>query len=481
MEKLSADMKLCRFAVIADPHYYSEKLGNTDKAYEGRAGSDQKMLALSRGVITAALEKIKESNAEFLLIAGDLSNDGERVSHEEMRELLYEFKKSKPVYVITATHDWCCDNNPRRYEGDKILHDVETIPPEELHEFYRDFGLSDSISEFHTHQDKVSYVVRPCDGVTVFCLDDDQNGKEGDEAGSGYSDAHFQWIKEQTAEAKKRGDIVFGMQHHHLFLTEFDRVINGNRSVMQKEKMCKAFADIGFPLMFTGHSHMQHIREIKSDSGNIFYEVNVACISGYPAPICYVDAYKNGLDIKTEHIESFTHNGKEYTNDYLKNHATKLFSDVIDAATTGEKEKFLAVVEAIGMSHEKSAKIWKIAKPLLKYLDKLTVKKAARIFNFLSFGKAIDKKAAKAIGDTKVKNIIFATFHSILDGSIEKHEEGSPYYIVFTQALAFPLKLVKKLKVKNGGLIRTLTHLKNASPELMTGGPLDNNNWFTQF
>ncbi len=469
--------KLGKFALIADPHYYSEKLGNSGKAYERRAGSDQKMLALSRGIITEALEQIKKSDAQFLLIAGDLSNDGERVSHEEMRQLLYDFQKTKPVYVITATHDWCSDKNPRRYDGDNVYHDVDTIPPEELHEFYRDFGLKEALSEFHTHQDKVSYVIRPYDGITIFCLDDDQDGN----GSSGYSPEHFQWITEQTEEAKKRGDIVFGMEHHHLHLTEFDRVINGKGGVEYRERLCKKFADIGFSLMFTGHSHMQHIRKITSDNGNDFYEVNVACISGYPAPICYVDAYDEGLDIKTSHIEKFTHNGKEYTNDYLKNHATKLFSDVIDAASTGEKDKFQAVLEAIGMSHEKSAKIWVIAKPVLKWLSELTIKKAARIFNFVSFGKAVDRNAAMAIGDIKVKDVIFATFHSILDGSLEKHKEGSPYYIVFTQALAFPLRLVKKLKIKNSGLIRTLTHLKNAAPELMTGGPLDNNNYFVKF
>jgi hypothetical protein len=101
--------------------------------------------------------------------------------------------------------------------------------------------------------------------------------------------------------------------------------------------------------------------------------------------------------------------------------------------------------------------------------------------NFISFGKAIDKKAAKEIGSTKVMDIVYATFHSILDGSLVKHEEGSAYYTVFTQAVAFPYRLVKKLKIKNSGLIRTLTHLKNAAPELMTGGPLDNNNYFIEF
>lgn len=468
---------MTKFAVIADPHYYSEKLGCEGSAYERREGSDQKMLIKSKGTISAALREIKSSDAEFLMIAGDLSNDGERCSHEEIREMLYEFKKSKPVYVITATHDWCCDGNPRRFEGDQVFNDVETLAPNELHEFYRDFGLNDSISEFHTHQDKVSYVVRPCEGVTVFCLDDDQNG----EGGAGYSDEHFEWIKEQTEEAKKRGDIVFGMQHHHLHLTEFDRVINGKGSVEYREKLCKNFADIGFPVMFTGHSHMQHIRRIDSENGNPFYEINVGSISGYPAPIVYCEASKDGIDIKTEHLKSFTYNGKEYTNDYLKEHATGLFTKVIAAASSNEKDKFSALIACLGVTEEKANKIWLVAKPLLKWLDKLTIKKAARIMNFISFGKAIDKKAAKEIGDLKVKDVIFSTFHSILDGSLVKHEEGSAYYIVFTQALAFPLRLVKKLHIKNGGLIRTLTHLKNAAHELMTGGPLDNNNYFIEF
>ena len=307
---------LTEFAIIADPHYYSEKLGNSGKAYERRAGSDQKMLAESRGTVTAALEQIKNSKAKFLLIAGDLSNDGELVSHEEMRELLYEFKKTMPVYVITATHDWCCDENPRRYEGDNIFHDVKTLAPEELCDFYRDFGPNEAISEFHTHQDKVSYAVRPCEHVTVFCLDDDQNGS----GGAGYSPEHFQWIKEQTQLAKERGDVVFGMQHHHLYLTEFDRAINGKGSVDYRIEQVTKFADIGFPVMFTGHSHMQHIRKVETEKGNHFYEINVGSISGYPAPICFCDVYEDGIDIKTEHLEKFTHNGIEYTNDFLKNH-----------------------------------------------------------------------------------------------------------------------------------------------------------------
>lgn len=463
----------CKFAVIADPHYYSEKLGTSGESYRRRAGSDQKMLAESKGTVKAALDEIKNSDAEFLLIAGDLSNDGERVSHEEIREMLYEFKKTKPVYVVTATHDWCCDENPRRYEGDRVFHDVETLGPGELRDFYKDFGPKEADAEYFTHLNNSSYVVTPKKGISVFCLNDDQNGK----GSSGYSDEHFEWIKEQTKKAQERGDFVFGMQHHHLYLTEFERAINGKGSVEYRKEQASKFADIGFKIMFVGHSHMQHIRRHISENGNEYYEVNVGSISGYPAPIAYCEIKDGNLSIDVSHLKTFEYNGKTYGNDYLKNHATALFQNVITAASTNEKREFSALMESVGMSNEKSNKLWIVARPVLKKLDTLTVKSAARLFNSLTFGKAINKNAAAEIGDTKVKDMIFEAFCSLLDGSLSVHDEGSAYYTVFTDALCAPYKIVRKLRIKNNSLLRTLDHLKNAAPEIMTGGPLDNNHF----
>lgn len=466
-----------KFAIIADPHYYSEKLGNSGIAYTMRANSDQKMLAHSKGVIAAALNEIKNSDAEFLLIAGDLTNDGERVSHEEMRHFLYEFQKTKPVYVITSTHDWCCSGNARRYEGAKAYDDVETLKPEELRDYYKDFGPLEAVSEFFTHQNKSSYVVRPCEGVSVFCLDDDQDGN----GNSGYSDEHFAWIKDEVKKAKDRGDLVFGMQHHHFLLTEFDRVINGKGSVERKEKLAKDFADIGLSVVFTGHSHMQHIRKIETASGNHFYEFNVASIGGYPASMVYCTINDKGIDTTTKHLEKYEYNGKEYTNAYLKNHATFLFENVFDAARNNRKLEFITVIVAIGISKKKAKKLWMLLGKLIKAIADITVSKAAFWINLFTFGKAIPRKDAKKLKDVKLTSMIFETFHSILDGSVTKHDVGSPYYNVFTSALSLPARIARKLRIKNSNITRILTHLEKASHEIMTGGTIDANNAFLEF
>lgn len=101
-----------KLTFLADTHYYSKSLGVSGRQYELRSGSDQKCLAETEEIITAAFEEIGNSDTDAVMIAGDLTNDGERVCHEEFRKLARGLAQKKPLYLITATHDWCCDGNP---------------------------------------------------------------------------------------------------------------------------------------------------------------------------------------------------------------------------------------------------------------------------------------------------------------------------------------------------------------------------------
>ena len=74
---------MLKLAVISDVHYYSETLGNSGRAYEIRSATDQKCLAESGAILDAALAEIAASDCDALLVAGDMSNDGEIVSHNE--------------------------------------------------------------------------------------------------------------------------------------------------------------------------------------------------------------------------------------------------------------------------------------------------------------------------------------------------------------------------------------------------------------
>ena len=148
-----------KITFIADTHYYSKSLGTSGKAYELRSGSDQKCLAETGEIIDAAFQQIANSDTDAVFILGDVTNDGEMVSHLEFREKLYQLQKKKPVYLITATHDWCCDENPRRFEGDKTFHDVPVMKSSDLPAFYKDFGPAQAAGSFITHIGTVCYTV----------------------------------------------------------------------------------------------------------------------------------------------------------------------------------------------------------------------------------------------------------------------------------------------------------------------------------
>lgn len=93
-----------KFTFLADLHYYSKILGTSGRAYELRSGSDQKCLAESGAIIDAAFDHLARSDTQAVLLAGDLTNDGEMVCHRELREKLDALqlpgRKLLPLYPL---------------------------------------------------------------------------------------------------------------------------------------------------------------------------------------------------------------------------------------------------------------------------------------------------------------------------------------------------------------------------------------------
>ena len=130
-----------KLAVISDIHYYSHELGTEGSAFKFRESMCQYYLLESGAIVDAAIKNISESDCDAVLVCGDVTNNGEMCSHVELIEKLRVLNKKKPVYLITATHDWCSNGHPRRFVGDETLNDVES-PVTDLTDMYREFGLT---------------------------------------------------------------------------------------------------------------------------------------------------------------------------------------------------------------------------------------------------------------------------------------------------------------------------------------------------
>ena len=88
-------MKPFKFFVITDTHYFAKSLSATGDAYKEFMEFEQKCFAETSAINEAAFEYLANQNeADTILIAGDLSFNGEKASHEEFVGLLNKLKNA---------------------------------------------------------------------------------------------------------------------------------------------------------------------------------------------------------------------------------------------------------------------------------------------------------------------------------------------------------------------------------------------------
>ncbi len=431
-----------KLTMIADLHHFSNTLSDGGRAYQLRSSSDQKCLEETGAIIDAAFKKIAESDCDAVLIAGDLSNDGEKVAHEEVKKKIDVLAEKKPVYIVYATHDWCCDGNAKRFEGDKYYNDVETMTPPQLREFYKDYGEKQAYSTFVNHLGAASYAVKLSDKVRLIGVNDDQDGK----GHSGYADDHFEWILEQVKDAKAKGEAVIIMEHH-LLLSNISMLVNQGQIIGEHDERAEALAQAGADFVIVGHSHMQRTTSYVSKDGKLLTQINLGSLCGHPAPITTLTITDEEYKIDVDYLEKFTYNGKEYDREFIKAHSQEVLTGLLNAAVN-DKEDFLDRLSAIGVQRESVEKYYGILRRVSKYALNVTVGKAGRLVNFFTFGKGVDKKAVKAIKDDNLMDHIMDIFLSVFDGSIKSYDTSDPVYIIVHDVATLPKRASKVLKIK---------------------------------
>ena len=450
-----------KLTFIADTHYYSETLGNTGEAYALRAGSDQKCLAETGDIIDSAFKVIADSDTDAVFILGDLTNDGETVCHTEFRQKLAALQQHKPVYVITATHDWCNDANPRRYEGDRVYHDVKVLKSEELPAFYAAFGPERAIDRFITHIGTICYTVQIGERVRVLCLNDDKN----EEMMAGFTADCWEWIERQIADAKRDNMLLIGIMHH-LLMPHASRLITvGSVCVADREAVASRFADNGLRYMFVGHSHMQGVDAFTSAGGNTITEVNVASLCGYPAPMVNVTINDdNTLHYEVTRLAHFTRGGVEVdAQAFLANKACEIINRVLACR---DAETFTKRLATLNMHPRHPRLLFAAVKPLLKWLDTALVGDAYRLMKVSGLARNISKQEVQPYRYKPLRELINEVFLSVFDGQLHTHEENEVYYKLVLAAFSAPAKLF--------GDNEDLAELVNFGKRLLTGSPFNN-------
>lgn len=450
-----------KITFIADTHHYSKSLGITGEAYDLRQGSDQKCLAETSEIIDSAFAQISNTDTEAVFILGDLTNDGEMISHIEFREKLYELKKNKPVYVITATHDWCCDENPRRFEGDKTYNDVPVMLSQDLPEFYKDFGPSEAIDSFITKIGTICYTVELNDKVRVLCLNDDKN----DDYHAGFSEECFKWIEKQIKDANENGYLIIGIEHHLIMAHASPLICVGSVCVADRERVASRLADAGLKYMLVGHSHIQATDSFTSPNGNTITEINVGSLCGYPAPIVNVTTNDNGtISYKVDHLNEICFNERAVdAQSFLRAHTVQLLNRILECRNALDFEKRL---NALGIHIKNATALFTLIKPLIKKIDTALVGDAFKLLKRLGLAKNITRKEIKPYYYKPLKEMINEVWLNLLDGQINTYERESTYYKLVMAVITIP----SRLNPRN----ESFKELIKLGDYVLTGGEINN-------
>jgi 3',5'-cyclic AMP phosphodiesterase CpdA len=357
-------------AIISDIHVMAEsQIGDaTSASFLDKNNQSQKMLYISNAIFRTALDKIIESKAKAVLIAGDLTEDGSRASHEAVASGLKKLEdKGIQVFVINGNHD--IRNNSKNYTGAQA-EPIPNVTPQEFKEIYADFGYAEALE---THEGTLSYTANIGKKYRLIAIDashytPEQNGSVVNRNAPALTDGLIEWAAEQVARAKEDKRTPIGLMHFPLLphFGEFlDKIgIAENSKVNKSEELAEALAAAGLNYIFTGHSHTQDISVYNSESG-IIYDVMTGCLSNYPSPIRYFASDKKSVTMTTtlldglnpDYIPSYVNSDE--ANELINNYQA-FASDFVDKDMIGKilsklsAETYASILSSIGLDNAES-------------------------------------------------------------------------------------------------------------------------------
>lgn len=369
-------MKPLDVVVLTDTHYYSKKNWVDGDPFAFPPAREQLFRRGSEEILRYVFDEIcKDGTPQIVLISGDLTNNGEVTSHEEMRELLRGLKqRGKRVYVTTATHDYRGEGVSYGFDKNNQKVDVPAFKRDDLRAYYREFGMDEAVS---IHEPTMCYAVDLTPEYRLLALNDDKGYDH-----AGFTDECFDWIRAQAEEAKRNGQFILAMTHHPVLSpSPLYRLIASGDLLEKGEERAAQFADMGVNCMFTGHSHIHNISSLTSDSGNTFYDVSTSAVVGFPPNYrtVHFDPDAGEIAISTVTVDQVP--GLDTDGLSLSAFTEKQFlGTVSDILYTAEHDypAFQELANGFSLRPDKSAKLKRIIQPAAKYVNRLTFGKVWR-------------------------------------------------------------------------------------------------------
>ena len=282
--------------------------------------ADGLMVSKSAALLDAALAEVMASDADVLLVTGDITNNGDRNSHQAVAAKLAEVEtQGYEVYVIPGERDV--------REGGVNLSAVTKAQFEDL---YKAFGYDEALQDANS----ASYVADLGHGFKVVMSDSVAANGQGQLT---------QWAVTQAQSAVASGNTVFAASHHpvvgrgsvdrtfmdllntlsgvtlNLGGTDFRLytndpaqaaasigLVDDTRILPANGADPAALADAGVKYVFTGHGCTMSIAGYTTTNGAQMYDVMTGSLVGSGSGVRYATLNKGVDNMKQQRAEFST-------------------------------------------------------------------------------------------------------------------------------------------------------------------------------
>ena len=264
-----------KMVVLSDPHVMAPGLlVNEGTAWTTYLNGQRKLVDYSQRLFDDMIVRIKRDlRPDLVLISGDLTKDGEQVSHEYVTSKLDELRTiGIKTLVIPGNHDRGSNSDAVYYDGESTTA-AAVATNEWFATQYANYGYGVSSERKGT---TLTYACEPITGLVVIGID---SGTDGN-----VSETTLNWVVEKATAARASGKKVIAMMHHPLMphFTGVDNFVS-TAVVGNYETVRNTLADAGIRVVFTGHFHTSDIaKDWNADKSREIYDVNTGSLISYP-------------------------------------------------------------------------------------------------------------------------------------------------------------------------------------------------------
>lgn len=243
------------FIIASDLHYQSPLMTDFGEAFQNFVRNDDgKVVEYVDSITDAFLAETAGKQPDALILSGDLTQNGEKVNHEELAKKLRLLEsQGVPVVVIPGNHDI---NHPSAasFEGTEKKK-ADNINAEEFYSIYREFGYDEAMDR---DGNSLSYIYQADERYWLIMLDSCQYDPEN-KIGGRIRKETLLWMEKWLERAREEQVMVIPVAHHNLL--KESTLYPEDCTLENAVQVIDLLEQYGLPVYISGHLHLQRVKK----------------------------------------------------------------------------------------------------------------------------------------------------------------------------------------------------------------------------